>query len=205
MRPILASGAETSSDPRANDVYDRQVRAFGEHGQALIAGAKVAVVGAGGTGSPTAEQLLRLGVEDVVLIDPGHYEDSNVTRTYGTFHASAGRTSVAAEPATKVELVAEHLRRINPAAAVRPLPSSVLLAEAVAALLDRDLIFLCTDEHWGRSIVNQVAYQYLIPVINLGMKILDTASVLAQPAMRAWGALRGGQPADCGRRSPRQA
>ena len=71
----------------------------------------------------------------------------------------------------KVELMAEHLRHINPAASVRSLPSSVVLDDAAAALLDRDVIFLCTDEHWGRSIVNQIAYQYLIPVINLGMRI----------------------------------
>jgi hypothetical protein len=42
---------------------------------------------------------------------------------------------------------------------------------AAVRLLDRDVVFLCTDEHWGRSVVNEVAYQYMIPVINMGAAI----------------------------------
>jgi hypothetical protein len=44
----------------------------------------------------------------------------------------------------------------------------------IPELLDRDILFLCTDEHWGRSIVNQLAYQYLIPTINLGVRITSS-------------------------------
>jgi hypothetical protein len=43
--------------------------------------------------------------------------------------------------------------------------------EVANQLLDRDVTFACTDEHWGRSILNQIAYQYLIPTLNLGVAI----------------------------------
>lgn len=62
------------------EIFDRQVRAFGKEGQALIMRTKVGVIGVGGTGSPTAEQLVRLGTGDLVLIDPDAFEPSNRTR-----------------------------------------------------------------------------------------------------------------------------
>ena len=150
-------------------IYDRQVRAFGEEGQAALGKTKVAIVGLGGTGSPTAEQLARLGVIDFVLIDPDRFDPSNVTRMYGTYcRRSFG--SLFRGP-LKVKLVARHLRRINSAIRLRTIPLNVVHPDAVALLLDRDVVFLCTDDHWGRAMVNQVAYQYLVPTINLGMRI----------------------------------
>lgn len=166
------------------EIYDRQVRAFGRAGQSLISRARVAIVGLGGTGSPTAEQLVRLGVSDLVLIDPDWFTDSNITRVYGTF-ASALRPSrwswkrIRKRPERKVDLVAQHLCRINPAARIRTVPESVVVQSAAAQLLDRDVIFLCTDEHWGRSVVNEVAYQYMIPVINMGAAIKARDSTIA--------------------------
>jgi hypothetical protein len=53
---------------------------------------------------------------------------------------------------------------------------SVMKSDVAMRLRDRDVIFLCTDDHWGRSIVNQVAYQYLIPTINLGVRIAAPSS-----------------------------
>lgn len=155
-------------------VFDRQVRAFGMDGQALIASTKVGVVGIGGTGSPTAEQLIRLGVQDLVLIDPDGFEKSNLTRVYGTFSSSLRRARWKfrkGTPTKKVDLVAKHLKRINPRAHIRISPRSIVLDDVVRQLFDRDIVFLCTDNHWSRSVVNQVAYQYLIPTINLGARI----------------------------------
>src|SRR5262249_9508179 len=50
-------------------VHARQVLAFGPGGQQRIAAATVAVVGVGGTGSITAEQLVRLGIGRIILVD----------------------------------------------------------------------------------------------------------------------------------------
>jgi molybdopterin-synthase adenylyltransferase len=42
----------------------------------------------------------------------------------------------------------------------------------VAALLTTfDFIFLCTDSHASRAVVNQAAYQNLVPVIDMGVSI----------------------------------
>lgn len=146
-----------------DDVYDRQVRAFGTEGQTLIKRAKIGLVGVGGTGSPVAEQLARLGVEDIVLVDPDTVSASNLSRLYGSSPSSVGRH--------KVDVVADHITKIQPRIDVLRVRDSVVNDAAARRLLDRDVIFLCTDEHWGRSVVNQIAHQYLIPVINLGMRI----------------------------------
>jgi len=156
-------------------IYDRQTRAFGKEGQCLISRAKVGVVGVGGTGSPTAEQLARLGVMDVVLVDPDTFSTSNLSRMYGTFTTRRRRWwwpwSSGNGAQLKVDLVAGHLAKIQPGIRVRRVPQSVVLRDAARALFDRDVLFLCTDEHWGRSVVNELAYQYLIPTINVGMSI----------------------------------
>ena len=150
-------------------LYDRQVRAFGKDGQKAMSNAKVGIIGVGGTGSPIAEQLVRLGVTDIVLIDPDTFSSTNITRVYGTFFSSTRRFNFLSK--YKVNLVASHLKKINPRVQIRAIKQSVVLNTVAPLLSDRDILFLCTDEHWGRSIVNQLSYQYLIPTINVGVKI----------------------------------
>lgn len=60
--------------------FDRQVRLFGDKGQAILADAKVGIIGLGGVGSLLAELLGRLGVGAFVLIDPDRADSSNVPR-----------------------------------------------------------------------------------------------------------------------------
>lgn len=162
-------------------VYDRQIRAFGKEGQAMLAQAKVGIVGIGGTGSPTAEQLVRLGVKDLILVDPDVTESSNITRVYGTFHTTLGErlSRTLKIPRFKADVVAAHLRRINPSATIKVLHQSVVQSKAAMALRDRDILFLCTDDHWGRSIVNRFAHQYFIPTINVGVAIAARDGVIS--------------------------
>lgn len=151
-----------------DSTLNRQVLAFGESGQRTISASRVGVVGTGGTGSAVAEQLVRLGVRDLVLIDPDSWDPTNITRVYTTVPSTAG------DDRKKVARVADGLRRIAPSARIQAVPSSVVLDTAAASLVDRDVIFLCTDDHWGRSVVNQLAYQYLIPTLNLGVRMDST-------------------------------
>lgn len=148
------------------EVFSRQVLAFGEEGQAAIARTKVAIVGVGGTGSPLAEMLVRMGVQDLLLIDEDSFSPSNLTRVYGSYarHAKLKNTP-------KVKVVGRHLRRIAPSLALSVAQGNIVAAENAARLRDRDIVFLCTDEMWGRSLLNQLCHQYLIPGINLGIRI----------------------------------
>jgi molybdopterin/thiamine biosynthesis adenylyltransferase len=165
---------QRSNNP--TDIYDRQVLAFGSAGQDIISNAKIAVVGLGGTGSPVAEQLTRMGVKDIVLIDPDFFAPSNITRVYGSTYAHAYKKLLRVyherrKKISKVDLISKHLKSIDPTVHIQSFQDSVVKTATAKALLDRDVIFCCTDEHWGRSVVNQVSYQYLIPVIDMGVRI----------------------------------
>jgi hypothetical protein len=158
------------------EMFDRQIRAFGEAGQTMISTTKVGIVGLGGTGSAVAEQVIRMGVKDFVLVDPDRIDLSNITRVYGSFpdlFRMGFWRSVRRRP-LKVNVAINHMLKINPQARIVPYALNIVQEDAARALLDRDIIFLCTDDHWGRSVVNQIAYQYLIPVINLGIAIGST-------------------------------
>lgn len=166
-----------TADKGRIDLYDRQVRALGKTGQIAISQAKVGIIGIGGTGSPIAEQLVRLGVLDIVLIDPDIFSSTNLTRVYGTSFMSVRKSRFLS--VYKVNLISRHLKKINPKVRIQAISKNVVLGHVSRALLDRDILFLCTDEHWGRSIVNQIAYQYLIPAINLGVRIASNDGIIS--------------------------
>ena len=171
----LAHSSEDAQDFKVQPLFDRQVRAFGSEGQSQLQQTKVGIVGVGGTGSSVAEQLARLGVEDIKIIERGKFEISNLTRMYGSFLGPPGQLWSFLRrwrnSQFKAYIIKQHLARIRPTVKVQAFPFNVALHKSAHALLDRDIIFLCTDEHWGRSIVNQITYQYLIPTINLGVAI----------------------------------
>lgn len=176
---LLNEGITNFSNSGGNittEIFDRQIQAFGINGQQIISKTKVGIVGLGGTGSPTSEQLVRLGVKDLVLIDKDDFDPSNLTRVYGSIYKDAyprwyNIFRWIKKTTAKTDIIHKHLSRINPELIIKKIKNNIALSNVYKALLDRDIIFCCTDDHWGRAIVNQIAYQYLIPVINMGVRI----------------------------------
>ena len=149
------------------DKYDRQVRAFGSDGQQILRSLSVAVVGLGGTGSIAAQQLVHLGVNDFVLVDPDHLEVTNLNRVVGASMVDIGLT--------KVEIAARYLRKSNSNVSIKEVIGDVVHASVARHLIGADLIVCCTDSHGSRSVIQQVAYQYLIPCIDIGSTISTNA------------------------------
>lgn len=155
-------------DEPAAEVYDRQIRAFGADGQRLLGNLRVGVVGAGGTGSAVVEQLARLGVGEILVIDPDTINDdgSNVTRVYGSTMADRG--------VPKVALAQRNADRIGLGSALTAVQGTIN-DEAIARLLtDRDVIFGCTDDNRGRVTLGRLATWYEIPVIDMGVKLTSS-------------------------------
>ncbi|MDA9489035.1 ThiF family adenylyltransferase [Bradyrhizobium sp. CCBAU 11361] len=152
-----------SSDKSAEggDVrYDRQVRAFGADGQRAISSLKVGVVGVGGTGSVMLQQLTRLGVRDFVLIDPDVVETTNLNRLAGAGPSDVGTS--------KIAVAEREIHACSSASRVRGLRADVVDANIAAELVGLDFVFLCTDSHASRAVVCHIAYQYLVPTIDIG-------------------------------------
>lgn len=148
------------------ELYNRQVMAFGPAAQRQLQRLRVAVVGVGGTGSCVVEQLARLGVSEFMLIDPDTFDSSNLTRMYGSSFAD-----IAGKP-SKTEIARRNVSAINPSAAVATVPSSIISRRALSPLVDRDVVFCCTDNESSRAVLNRFAYQYFVPVIDMGSRIV---------------------------------
>jgi hypothetical protein len=87
----------------------RNAGVIGPADQEVLASATVLVAGCGSIGGAAVEPLARLGVQHLVLADPGEYELNNLNRQNATM-ADLGRN--------KAEVAAERVRAINPAARV---------------------------------------------------------------------------------------
>ena len=157
----LVSAVDTPHADMVPHLFDRQVRAFGGDIQTVLGALKVAVVGSGGTGSAVVEQLSRLGVGELLVIDPDVIEDTNLTRVYGSSPATVG--------APKAPSLAEHARTIAPHVIVRSLVGRTTERSVAVALTSYDLIFGCSDDNAGRLVLSRLASYYLIPVIDCGV------------------------------------
>jgi tRNA threonylcarbamoyladenosine dehydratase len=90
--------------------FDRAARLFGDAGIDRLARATVTVFGVGGVGSHAAEALVRTGVGRVILVDYDRICVTNVNRQLHAMKPTLGKS--------KVEVMAERLRQINPDATI---------------------------------------------------------------------------------------
>lgn len=189
-------GERRGARDRRRDPYRerlvRQTQAFGEHGQALVAGARVGIVGLGGMGSAVAQQLALLGVRDFVLVDADVLETHNLNRFIG------GTARDAARKRLKVEVVADLIGAIDPHARVRPLAAAFPTPETVAALKTVDVLFGCVDTHGSRLLLNAFAVQYMLPYIDLGVGIhADDTGAITESGGQYRVVMPGGFCLDC--------
>ena len=147
----------------SSECFDRQIRAFGHEIQNLLASLHIAVVGMGGTGSASFEQLVRLGIGKLSIYDCQKLEKSNVSRVFGSCVSDTGKY--------KVDVLSEWGRKIGLDTEIIPYQNNITEESVAKTLRDADIIFGCTDDYWGRSILNDLAIQYLIPVIDMGVKV----------------------------------
>jgi molybdopterin/thiamine biosynthesis adenylyltransferase len=148
-------------------VFDRQIRAFGEEGQKLLGQLRVGVVGAGGTGSAAIEQLVRLGVGHIVLIDPQTLADTNVTRVYGS--------SLADVDHPKVAVAVRHAEATGLDPSIIPIHGSILDEDIMKTLSHCDVVLGCTDDHAGRLVLTRLPQALLQLLIDCGV-VLDSRS-----------------------------
>jgi ThiF family len=162
--------------------FDRQSRLFGDAGQRILAGSRVAVIGVGGVGSLVVQQLGRLGVGEVIMIDHDRLELSNVSRVIGSKPSRLLRVldRLKDESWLKRKLLKFAPRKVDIASHVATFPSfsravprfgSVVQQSNAQLLTDCDFIFLAGDEHSARLVVNEIGHQYLIPFVQLGAKV----------------------------------
>jgi proteasome lid subunit RPN8/RPN11 len=130
-----------------------------------LARLSIAIIGISGTGSVVAEQLLRMGVGELIVIDDDHVENRNLNRILNstTADAESGRL--------KVDVFKDAALRINPSARIKVFPLRIGTPEAIEAVAEADITFSCVDSLGGRHIADRLAAAMIQPLFDVGVSI----------------------------------
>ncbi len=173
-----------TTEPVVAARFHRQSLMYGKAGQAILGEAKVAIVGAGGVGMLLVQALARLGVAHLVVIDPQRVDPTNLPRLPEATRLDAMeyidrdgippllRRATRRLAARKVRVARRIARRANPSITFEGIVGDVADDEVARRVTDCDFIFLAADTMLARDVVNQIAYQYVIPTLQVGSKVV---------------------------------
>jgi molybdopterin/thiamine biosynthesis adenylyltransferase len=142
------------------DRYARHIvlREVGGAGQLRLKQASVAVVGAGGIGSPAIQYLAAAGVGRLVIIDDDTVDLSNLQRQTLFGDADVGASKVAAAKAAA--------RRITPHVTIETLAVRLDTANAATLLAGVDVVLDGTDSFSTRLAVADAAHALRSPLVS---------------------------------------
>jgi ThiF family protein/JAB domain-containing protein similar to deubiquitination enzymes len=144
----------------------RTVQAFGEKTYSILQKMTIGVIGCSGTGSLVIEQLARLGVGQLILIDPDVIESKNLNRIIN----STFEDSILEIP--KVVVLSNSIEKMGLGTIVKTFQSNLYEDyEALQAIIKCDTVFGCMDSVDGRHLLNQLCSFYLIPYFDIGVKL----------------------------------
>ena len=154
--------------------YERTAQAFGAGTVGFLSNLTVGVVGASGTGSIVAEQLYRLGVKRLVLIDDDYVEERNLGRILNSTIEDARKQI------NKTEMLKRAYDRIGMGTETIAVPTVVAAPDAIRKLSQCDVIFGCLDSADGRMYTNRLCTFYTIPYIDMGVKLKSDNGVISE-------------------------
>lgn len=142
---------------------------------AILSGATVAVVGVSGGGTQVIPQLAALGVGEIIAIDDQTADDSNraATPNLGWLDVLLRFRKTAASR-LRVWLTDRRVR-FTPVNARVPEPA------AVEALKRADLIIGCVNNLHARADMNEIAWRYCVPYIDIGLVLGTDDNASAEP------------------------
>ena len=152
------------------DRYRRQilVKEFGQKGQELLATKHVSVIGAGGLGSNSANQLLRMGIGSIDIIDFDIVDLTNLHRTAVFTEQDIGKS--------KALVLQERLQPVNSKVRVKGINQKVTSENIGSLVKHADVIIDGTDSVPLRLLINDVAIQNDIPWVYAGVN--DTVGMM---------------------------
>ncbi|MBD7992165.1 ThiF family adenylyltransferase [Ochrobactrum sp. Sa2BUA5] len=146
---------------------DRQRRLFGQVFNDNLSSLRVCIVGCGGTGSPVALLLARLGVGHIFLVDKDVIDETNLNRVHGARRDDIGRP--------KVDVLKREIELMGVGSQVEVAQDWINAPRIRDALKASDFVFGCTDDNTGRILINRLAHFYGIPVIDVGLRMIAAA------------------------------
>ena len=138
--------------------YQRNLHMISIAQQKQLFHSKVAVVGSGGLGGYVLEQLARLGVGRLTIIDDDVFEEHNLNRQLFATPSNLGRA--------KVEVAAERISEINPAVSLSPVKKSFCADNGFDLLQGADCVVDAVDNVTARLEMAKVCQQLNIPLVH---------------------------------------
>jgi hypothetical protein len=143
----------------------RHAQIFGQGTTARLRQMSAAVIGCSGTGSPLIEQLLRLGIGQLVLVDPDVIEEKNLNRI---LHATMNDAKAGLP---KVEVMHRAILETGLDCNVIPVQRNLVDRGVVSLVAGCDVVFGCMDGAEGRNLLNRLATFYCLPYFDIGVRL----------------------------------
>jgi molybdopterin-synthase adenylyltransferase len=158
--PAVAGGAKLTNEDLQR--YSRQImlEEIGFTGMEKLRDSKVCVIGVGGIGNPIVTQLTAMGIGKLKIVDRDVVEISNLHRQHLYTQNDIGRV--------KVEVAAEHLKKINPMVEIEAVPASVTKQAAESIIKGADIVIDALDSIDARYALNDACIKFNIPFIYAG-------------------------------------
>jgi len=109
--------------------------------------------------------LARLGVGEMILVDPDVVEVKNLGRIVNATQADADLGM------PKVNVLARSVEAIGFGTIVHAIQENVWSTRVVRVLSTVDVLFGCVDSVDGRDLLNRIAAYYCIPYIDVGVRL----------------------------------
>ncbi len=151
--------------PSFKEIYKRTISVWGVENHARIARLRVGIIGLGSVGSIVAESLARMGIERFTLVDFDEVQEHNLDRLLGATIRDIGHNKAIIAQRQIIKSATGN----NPQ--VRVVLHGITEEEGYRNALDCDVLFSCVDRPWPRQVLNHLAYNHLIPVIDGGIKV----------------------------------
>jgi molybdopterin/thiamine biosynthesis adenylyltransferase len=101
----------------------------------------------------------------IVAVDPDHITESNLERVHGAYPAHVQRQS------PKVGIAQELVCNIDPSITFKAVIGRIPQPQVMDALVEADVVLGCTDQHSSRLAISELAYRYLVPVIDTAVTL----------------------------------
>lgn len=109
------------------------------------------------------DQIARLGVGRLVLVDPDLVEEKNLNRILNTTRADLGKP--------KVEVLRDFIGRLGLGTKVAAYPTELSNRDAMRAVASCEVVIGCMDSVDGRDLLNRIATFNLQPYFDVGVRL----------------------------------
>jgi len=164
---------------RDGEVFDRQALVVGD--QTSLAEACGAVVGLCGGGSHAVQQLAHMGLGTVMGVDHDFSERTNLHRQVGMTPTDARRKRA------KTNIMARLVKSIGTGTRFVGIEGRVPEPHVVEALKRADVIIGCVDNLHARADLQEIAWRYCIPYVDVGVSIRPLKGTASAPRVAVGG------------------